>query len=119
MKKLIPIILVLLAVVFVGQAFAEAIPSCQSSGEQAADATIVSGNAYMYGAYVITDGSNDATISVFDNTAASGTTIFEMTVLGGDNYGGKNWNPPVKCNTGITVDVTGTGASYIIEYQKR
>jgi len=90
--------------------------TCKSSGEQTSDAAILSEHGYICGLLVITDGTNDAKVVIYDNTAGSGTVKWEQTVIGGDNYGGRAWARPVEFNIGIYVDVTGTGASYIVEY---
>lgn len=88
------------------------------SGEKIADAVVYSKKCYITAVEVITDGSNDAVVVIYDSpTGANGSVIKEITVAGGDNYGGRNWVFPRKCD-GIYVDVSGTGASYIIEYIK-
>jgi hypothetical protein len=49
--------------------------------------------------------------------AGSGGTVYlEMTVSGVDNYGGCTKAFPVIFKTDIYADISGTGASYIIEY---
>jgi len=71
---------------------------------------------YITGAQVITNGTNDARIIVYDGLDNSGDVITEITAAGTDHYGGRVWTYPRLCTTGIYVDVNGTGASYIIEY---
>jgi len=57
---------------------------------------------------------------LYDNaSAASGTKLAEITVKGSDNYGGRNWQLPVRCVNGVYADLTGTGASCIVEYIPR
>jgi hypothetical protein len=87
-----------------------------SSGEQTSDAAVYSSRGAITGVHVITDGTNNAKVVIYDNTAGSGTVVCEITVTGTDHYGGRLFTFPVKVDTGIYVDVTGTGASYIIEY---
>ena len=88
------------------------------SGEITADALIYEHTCYITGILIITDGQNDAKIVLYDNTSAAGTVRWEQTVIGGDNYGGHSWTYPKKFYNGIYADVTGSGASYIIEYIK-
>jgi len=112
MKTLIAILIVLFATTSL--AFDPSI----GSGEQTEDALIYGYPCYITGVHIITDGTNNAKVVIYDNTAASGTVRWEQTVIGGDNYGGKSWTFPKKFTHGIYVDVTGTGASYIVEYTK-
>lgn len=91
----------------------------QSSGEKTADAAVSATDVYMTAVTIITDGTNDAKLILYDNaSAASGTVLLEMTIAGGDNYGGRVWTYPLKCWNGIYGDIAGTGASYIVEYIK-
>lgn len=94
-------------------------PGAASSGEQTSDAAISTTRGFITGVEVITDGTNNATVVIYDNTAASGTVIGEFTVVGGNHFGGRNFIIPVRYTRGLYADVTGTGASYIIEYTER
>lgn len=88
-----------------------------TSYEQTADGVISSAACYLTGVQIITDGTNDAKLILYDNaSAATGSVLLEMTVTGGNNYGGRNWMFPVRCVNGIYADITGTGASYIVEF---
>ncbi len=52
-------------------------------------------------------------------TSATPTTfnkLAEFGVAGATLYGGRNWTKPVKCQYGILLSVSGTGASAIVEY---
>ena len=111
MKKLILAVLAVFLLTGVSYAGDVAI----SSGEQTADATIYSGSALLSAVQIITDGTNDAKLVIKDN-GSSGTVVFEATVTGGSHFGGRLFIPPVEIQTDIYCDVTGTGASYIIEY---
>ncbi len=93
----------------------------QTTYEQTADGdALVSGEGAVCAVHVITDGTNDATVILYDTaTAAAGaaaTKLAEIKVIGADNYGGKVWVHPVNFETGLSADVEGDGASYIIEY---
>ena len=117
MKKLAIVLTVLL---IASTAFGAGFQASRSSGEKTADAAIYADNCVMTSVHIITDGTNNAKVILYDNaSAASGTVLFEMTVIGGDNYGSKSWVFPVEFINGIYADVSGTGASYIIEYIPR
>ena len=116
MFKLKKIWLFAVLLVFLAVSPVYAFEPSHSSGEQAADAGIRTGECYISSVVIITDGTNNAKLILYDNIAASGTVMLEMTVVGVDHYGGRNWAFPVRCGTGIYADITGTGASYIVEY---
>lgn len=89
----------------------------KSSGEKTASAVISAGPCLLTGAMVITDSSNDATLVLYDNaSAASGTVLGEFKVAAADFYGGRGWQNPVQCFNGIYASISGTGASYVVEY---
>ena len=91
-----------------------------SSGEQTSDGAVATIGGYIAGVEIITDGTNDVKLILYDNaSAASGTVLFEGTVLGGSHFGGRVWSYPVIYDNGIYADITGTGASYIVEYIDR
>jgi hypothetical protein len=90
----------------------------QSSGLRSADAAISALPAYLKGLIVLTDGTNDATVVIYDNaSAASGTALAKLIVPGASlsaslhlpQYG-------IIANAGLYADVTGTGAAYIVQY---
>ena len=95
------------------------IEGATSSGEKTTSGQIVTGNCYLTAVTVITDGTNDATVTLYDNTAASGRKVAEFVIPGGDRQGGRNWVYPVFCYAGIYAEISGTGASCIVEYTKR
>ena len=116
MKKLIYAIVCFFLLSSVGIAFEGA----TSSGEKTADAIIKGGTCWLASVIIITDGTNDAKLILYDNnSAALGTVLLEMTVKGTDHYGGRNYMWPVLAKKGVYADVNGTGASYIVEYIKR
>lgn len=86
------------------------------SGEKTADAAIYSAPCLLAAVLVITNGTDDAKLIIYDNTSAAGKVVLEITVTGSDNYGGVIYNFPKIMNIGIYCDVSGTGASYIIDY---
>jgi len=86
----------------------------QCSGLKSADATIKSGKAVLAAVLVITNGTDDASLTIYDNTSASGTKLLEITVPAADRYAFfPLW---VKAINGLYADVAGTGAAYIVYY---
>jgi len=119
MKRFFAVLLLILFLASPVMAFRGFVNSF-STGEITADGAAVSSDCYLVSILVITDGSNDAMVILYDNaSAASGTKLAEIKVNASDNYGGRNWPFPVKANNGIYADLTGTGASCIVEYIPR
>jgi len=97
-----------------GAAYAESV--AMSSGEQTASALIYNGGCRLTAVEIITDGTNDAKLILYDSTSAANKVVLEMTVVGAGNFGGRYWYYPITLNSGIYASISGTGASYIIEY---
>ncbi len=92
----------------------------QSSGLKTSSAAIVPGPCFFYGVEIITDGTNPATVIVYDHaSAASGTEAFKGTVAGTNNFGGILNAMPVNMQYGIYATVSGTGAAFIIYYRSK
>lgn len=87
-----------------------------SSGEQANSAIINANACYLSGVMAITDGTNDAKVILYDGLDANGTVKGEFTVIGNQHFGGRDWARPVHCANGIYANISGTGATYIVEY---
>lgn len=113
-RLLIFVLLFILLLPVVG--FPQARQASTGSGLKTSDALIRTGSGYLSGILIITNGSNDASVVVYDNTSASGTKLFQGTVSAASNFGGATWEIPIRFQTGLYIDVTGTGASYITYY---
>lgn len=87
-----------------------------NSGEITSSQLVYAGACLISKIKVLTDGSNNATIIVYDNTEGSGKVIDKTIVAAAIRYGGGNIIPPEKCDNGIYVTISGTGASVIISY---
>ena len=88
-----------------------------------ASGAAVSGQSAFYGLIVKTDGSNNVTINVYDNTAASGTALIptNTVIAGSDRTWALSYNPAIKCSTGIYVAISVAGggtATYQVQYDK-
>lgn len=89
-----------------------------TSGEQTSSTVICNRPCRLTAVTVITDGTNDATLKLYDHaSAASGTVILEMTVVGANNYGGRNYVTPLMTVNGCYAEVSGSNASYIVEFR--
>jgi len=117
MKKIVFwLALMLLVLVVPALCFAAGPRWSTSSGEKTADLQVFTGTGVLTSVQLITDGSNPATATVHDGTSNSDKKIGEFKCDGLDYYCGWIWDFPVWVNVGIYVDVSGTDASYIIEY---
>lgn len=89
-----------------------------SSGLKSADAIILAAPGTLLGLIIVTDGTNDATVSLYDNaSAASGNILAKFVVKGADLAKELVISEcGVVANNGIYADVSGTGANYIVHY---
>ena len=88
--------------------------------EITASATISGGPTTLFGVQAVTDGTNDAVVIGYNKPTSSGIAagnkVFEFTVVGANNYGGRNFTPKgIRCDAGLYVTISGTGASVIID----
>lgn len=94
--------------------------SITSSGLKTADGVISNAAGRLHGLCVGTDGTNAATIIVYDNaTAASGTVLAKVVVDATATH--ENIMLPeqgVECLNGLYLDVTGTGAEVVVYYSR-
>jgi hypothetical protein len=87
-----------------------------SSGIKAADTLIYTGRGTLNGLTVYTDGTNAATVTLYDGTTAAGNILTQVIVAGADRTESVIFNLAVRCLNGIYADVTGTGATYIVYF---
>lgn len=92
------------------------------SNLQNANALIKTGSCAFAGLIVVTDGTNNVTVNIYDNTEASGTKRFcpeDMLIRGGVETFTLSYDPPVKGATGIYVKISvanGGSCSYQVVY---
>jgi hypothetical protein len=78
---------------------------------------IINGAGYYHGVKVNTDGTNDATVTVYDNTTASGTVIDAATTYTGSSQSGSSsYNPPLQYKSGLYLSVATTGTATVTVY---
>ncbi len=91
--------------------------TCISSGLLTADKSIYDGRGTLNAITITTDGTNAATLTIYDNaSAASGTVLYQGKVAGAALSHDQAWNLAVRCENGLYADISGTGASYIVYF---
>lgn len=119
MKK---IALVLMVVFWVGSALAFQ-PSewMHQTATLTADAAAASGEGYLYGIVIVTDGTNAPTVAVYDNSSAEGTKLVpDLSLAATPRVQTLSLEPSVPFNTGVYVDVTVGGGgtiAYMVYYR--
>jgi hypothetical protein len=91
---------------------------CFTSGLKTSSAAIIPGPSVLCGVEIVTNGTNDATVIVYDHaSAASGLEAFKGTVAGANNFGGGFVN--VNMLNGIYLSISGTEAAAIVYYHAK
>lgn len=89
-----------------------------SSGLKTSDSAILATAGALGGVLVITNGTNAATLIIYDNaTAASGTVLWKCVVNGADQYGGGLFPSLINAANGLYADISGTDAAYIVYFR--
>ena len=86
--------------------------TAQSSGLKAAGTfQIFTGRGIVSAVHAISDGTNTATVVVYDNAAGdtSGNVLAKVTASATMGSNGLYLTTPVRCDIGCTVVVSGTG----------
>lgn len=83
---------------------------------QTADALVATGKAGLCAVIVTSDGTNVATLDIYDNTTNSGTKVFTAVVPISQRSVMFTFVRAVKADIGLFADITGTGASYSVYY---
>ena len=87
-----------------------------SSGVLNANTLVFSGRQRVNALTVFTDGTNDATVSLYDNTAASGKIAVKGLCPGLSKVQHFIFENPVFMQDGLYAAVSGTGATFIVYY---
>jgi hypothetical protein len=90
--------------------------SSQSSGVLNANTLVFNGRQRINALTVFTDGTNDATVSLYDNTTNSGKISVKGLCVGANKVQHFIFENPVFMQDGLYAAVTGTGASFIVFY---
>ena len=92
-----------------------------SSGKQGATATIYSGSAKIHWVIFTGDTGQEPTLTIYDNTEASGTAVF-FGMVSDENHTLPVVFPKGKepiCHTGIHAVLSAATGDYIIGYEPR
>lgn len=92
--------------------------SMTSSGLKTSSAIIATGRYRLGGVLIVTDGTNAATVIIYDALSATSTILFKGTVPGSANFGGSSWEIPIRAKTGIYAEISGTGAACVVYFDK-
>lgn len=87
-----------------------------STGVLSVDTLIFTGKQRVNAVSVFSDGTNLATLDLYDNTSAAGTIRVKNICLGANRINHIVFENPVIFDTGLYADVTGTGATFIVFY---
>ena len=87
-------------------------------------AAVYSGDCWLYGLLMATDGVNDVTIEIYDSLTNAGTQVFPdwiATTSSTNRMSVISFDPPLRMVNGISVDITlGAGsASYVVYYREQ
>jgi len=94
------------------------IQSYGSSGEKSENTAIKTSSGFLGGVLVLTDGTNDATVKLYDNaSAASGVVLWEAVVPATDRAFPNMFPFPITFNNGLYLSISGTGAKAIVYYR--
>lgn len=83
-----------------------------------ADGIIFTGRALISGVSVTASAVNTVTVDVYDGTDATGSKVFSTVIINAGSTDAvltdfQSFPSPIQCDTGVYVDITGTG-TYII-----
>lgn len=91
--------------------------SCLSTGLITSSAVVSTHKDYLNGLLVVTDGTNTATVIVYDNaSAASGTILAKLVVAGASNTSSFLPVRGIQASNGLYVSISGTGAAAQVLY---
>jgi hypothetical protein len=90
-----------------------------SSGKKTSSGIILAHQGIIGGVTVKTDGTNDVTVTIYNNTSsASGEILVDLLIPGADKVGGIVFGTmPVLAPAGIFLSYSGTGGSCIVYFR--
>ena len=89
----------------------------KSSGLKSSSELIKTGSGYFGGILILTDGTNAATVTVYDNKNELSDKVIWKAVAVGANKCRESFPPkPILFSNGCNVELSGTGASYIVYF---
>jgi len=96
-------------------------PGSTTSYRQSTSAAISATPAWLTSLTVITNGTDDVTLTLYDSgtTSAGASIIGYLKVAGASNNGFRDWTFPVRATNGIYAEISGTTPYYIVDYMAR
>ena len=92
----------------------------KSSGDLGVSAAVLPGagkGTILTGVSLTCDGATDSTVTIYDNTAASGTLVYNIRLDASvDGVHRFDLLPNIHCKTGVFVTVTGASAVAIVYF---
>ena len=81
------------------------------------DTLVYRGRAGLFGFLIETDGTNNATLTLYDGLSATGKIIRKMIVPGADRYGGIEFKRGREAETGIYATISAqVSAAFWVDY---
>lgn len=90
--------------------------TAKCTGELTSSKLLTKNSGYVSRIKVYTDGTNNATVILYDSTSASGKKIDKTVVTGASQYGGGIITVPTEFDNGLYFEISGTNAAAIIDY---
>lgn len=87
-----------------------------SSGLLAASAAVATRPSAITSVSLVGDGTNAATVIVYNNTAASGTVVAKLSVSSGQPHAFAHFDNPIDCSNGIYAAISGTGGGVVLSF---
>jgi hypothetical protein len=115
MKNISKVFLALVLMAITSLVYADSRSPSASTGYLSSGTLIKTGQCILTGVEAMADGTNVATITVYDNTTNSGKILAKFVVGAGSYYGGRG-NMYIPARKGLYVDISGTGAGAIVDY---
>lgn len=87
-----------------------------TSGLLSSDTVIFQGRGMLNAVQGYGDGTNVATINVYDGLDNTGKLLGRVVVLAGEQVSGGNINTPVRFEVGLFIQITGIGAGGLLHW---
>jgi len=92
------------------------VTSSLNTGVQTSSSLTVTGRNRINAVSLFGNGTNTATLDIYDNTSAAGKIAIRVQVRTSDYQNHVIFTQPVLMENGIYNNLTGTGATYIVYY---
>jgi hypothetical protein len=94
--------------------------AAECSGKKTETVQVYTGKCLLAAGLLYTNGTNDASLILYDGTTNAGKIILEVYAKGTDGQGPFGAvERKVRCQTGIYGVLTGTGAYFLVDYVAR